>query len=135
MFDNDITLNANAHTGVNAPLVVSRQLGNASKWSAPSLINTTPLELDVQHTEVKKGKDLYIRSTIGLVRKELLSTTGSGLVSSTARLIIERPKDPTAISTLEIATQLGQLLSVLGVTLYSGSSPTTALLKLINREG
>lgn len=134
MFDNDITLNANAHTGVNNPILVSRRAGNLSKWTAPSLVNSSPLELDIQHTEVKKGKSVYIRSTIGLTRKEL-PTTGGDLVSSTTRIIIERPKDPSAISTLELVTQLGQLFSILGITLYSGASPTTNMLKMFNQEG
>lgn len=134
MFDNDITLNANAHTGVNSPLLVSRRTGNMSKWTAPSLVNTSPLELDIQHAEVKKGKSVYIRSTIGLTRKEL-QTAGGDLVTSTARFIVERPKDPSAISSLDLVTQIGQLFSVLGVTLYSGSNPTTNMLKMINQEG
>lgn len=135
MFDNDITLNANAYVGVNAPVLLSRQSGNRSFWTAPSLVNTTPLEFDVQHGEIKKAKDQYVRSTLGLVRKELVSTAGSGLVQNTWRIINERPRDPSAISSLDNATQLGQLLSILGITLYSGSNPTTNLLKFFNREG
>lgn len=135
MFDNDIILNANAHTGINAPVTVSRRAGNLSFWTAATLVNTTPLEFVVKHQEVKKGKDSYIRSMIGLSRRELVSTTGSGLVSNVWNLVNERPKDPSAISSLDTATQLGQLLSVLGITLYSGSNLTTNLLKFHNQEG
>lgn len=135
MFDNDLILNANPHTGVNMPVTVSRRAGNLSFWTAASLVNSTPLEFVVKHQEIKKGKDSYIRSMIGLSRRELVSTTGSGLVSNVWNLVNERPKDPSAISHLETATQLGQLLSVFGVSLYSSTTLTAGLLKFQNQEG
>lgn len=140
MYDNDLTLNANANTGVSLARVHSliSVEGSKSTRSCAALATTTPSTLDIQHGEVKKGKAVYIRSTIGLRRAEIPSgvnaTEDVASYEHSVRLIVERPKNTTVITSSEIATQLGELLSVLGTSLSVAGVPTTALAKLLNRE-
>lgn len=141
MFNSDLTLNANAFTGVSAAKIaslVSTGPGYTSLRSVASLSNTTPLELDVQHQVVKRGKAKYIRSTVGLKRRLIAPTTANpeGVTSyeTSARIIMERPETTGVVTTAEVVTQLGELLSVFGVSLSSGGNPTTAMEKFLNRE-
>lgn len=140
MFDNDLILNANAFTGVSTPRVHSLISieGSKSTRSCAALANTTPSVLDIQHGEVKKGKAVYKRSTLGLRRSEIPAgaspTEDVTSYEHSCRIIIESPKNTTVISSAEIATQLGELLSVLGISLSVGGVPTAALTKVLNKE-
>ena len=140
MFDNDLTLNANPFTGVSAAKVhaLTGVDGSRSTRSARDLALTTPQVLDIQHTETVKNGARYIRSTIGLTRSEIppsvSSTESAKSFQHSVRLVLERPRDTTVVSQAEIATQIGELLSVFGVSLSVAGVPTAALAKFLNRE-
>lgn len=140
MFDNDLTLNANAFTGVSTPRVHSLISieGSRSTRSCAALATTTPSVLDVQHGEAKKGKATYLRSTVGLRRSEIPAGASPAedvkAYEHSVRITIERPKNTTVISSAEIATQLGELLSVFGISLSVSGVPTAALTKFLNKE-
>lgn len=145
MYPNDITLNANAHTGVSLDRVFALQSGPntngttiTSTRSVAALANTTPLILDVQHTEVKRGGAVYVRSTVTLRQDGIPPTTanpeGVTSYSNRASFMIERPKLSGVITDTALATHLGQLLSFLGVTLSTTGVPSANLLKLFNKE-
>lgn len=145
MYNQDITLNPQAFTGANVGVVMSLQSGptttgptTTSIRAAAAYANTTPLSLDVQHTEIKKNGAKYVRSTVGLRLEGLPPPVGNpeGVVSyaNTARIIIERPKIAGVLTDIAIVTHLSQLLSFFGVTLATSGTPSSAMQKLLNKE-
>lgn len=141
MFTTDIVLNASAFTGVSSAktaALVSTGPGYVSERSVASLANTNPLILDVQHAEVKRGKAKVLRSTIGLTRSNVAPTVSNpeGVTSyqHSARLIMERPTTTGVVTTAEVVTLLGELLSVFGVTLSTAGVPSANVEKFLNRE-
>lgn len=137
----DVTLNAQAFTGTNAAKTaafVSSGPGYQSKRAVTSLASTTPTELDIQHQEVKRGKAKYYRSTVGLKRSNIsvpvANPEGVNSYDVVARIVLERPVLNGVVTDLEIVTQLGELLSVFGVSLASSGVLTTNIGKFLARE-
>lgn len=137
----DITLNASAFTGVSAASAaaeISRGPGFQSLRGVTALANTTPKMLDIQHTEVKRGRAKYYRSTIGLVKSNIAvpEANPEGVISYQFgwRLVLERPVLNGVVTEAEICTQLGELLSVFGASLSVGGVPTTNVHKFLARE-
>lgn len=134
-----LTLNANAFTGVNAPVdhSIAKWLNDGVLRTAASLANTTPQELDVRHNKVKRGRHTYNRSTIGLKRSNIVATGGTSsdpTLEHSVRLTIDRPTDGIAVPQVAIHKQLGELLSVFGPTLATGGIPSTNLGKFLGLE-
>lgn len=137
----DVTINAQAFTGTNAAKTaafVSSGPGYRTIRAVSSLASTTPLELDIQHQDVKRGKAKYWRSTVGLKRSNISVPTANpeGVTSyeTVARIVIERPALNGVVTDLEVVTQLGELLSVFGTSLASSGVPTTNIGKFLARE-
>lgn len=138
-FTDPLTLNANAFTGVSLAVehAETQRVNGGSIRSAPSLANSTPQELDIKHQKVKRGRYTYVRSKIGLTRKGIIPTGGTSLdpeLSHSVYLVLERPTDGTAVPTTAILKQWGELLSVFGVTLSTGGTPSTNVAKFLNME-
>lgn len=138
-FTDPLTLNATAFTGVSAAVdhAETQRLAGGSIRSAPSLVNSTPQELDIKHQKVKKGRYTYVRSTIGLTRTGIVATGASALdptLDHSIRLVLVRPIDGTAVPTTAILKQWGELLSVFGVTLSTGGTPSANVAKFLNME-
>lgn len=134
-----LTLNANAFTGVSLAVDhnIQKWLADGTLRTAPSLSGSTPQELDIRHTKVKRGKYTYIRSTIGLKRSGIVPTGGSSSdvpLEHSVRLTIDRPTDGTAVPVTAILKQWGELYSVFGVTLSTGGIPSTNVSKFLGQE-
>lgn len=136
----DLTLNANAFTGVSAAKTaafVTSGPGYQSLRAIAAVANTTPTELVIKHQEVKRGKAVYVRSMIGLSRSNVPPTEANPEnvlgYSHQWYLVLERPKQGV-VTDSDVVTQLAELLSVFGVSLSSGGVPTTNIGKFLARE-
>lgn len=134
-----LTLNASAFTGVSAAVDHNlwKWLNDGTLRTAPSLAGTTPQELDIRHTKVKRGKHTYIRSTIGLKRTGIVPTGGTSsdqALEHSVRLTIDRPTDGTAVPQTAVLKQWGELYSVFGTTLSTGGTPSSNVNKFLAQE-
>lgn len=145
MFATDITLNQQAGTGVNLGKVAALQQGptttNGTTFSVRSVasqVNTTPLELDVQHQQIKRNGAKYWRSTVGLrlggIAPPVANPEGVVDYGTECRIVLTRPSLTGVITDAAIAAHMAELVSFFGATLSTSGTPSAALQKFLNRE-
>lgn len=146
MYAEGITVNPNPYTGDNLGNTLTRislEGDGETVLGLHRMSGTTsaqPVDIEIQHSTIKRGKAKYVRSTIAIIRKKMTAPTdnpegvGAEGYNNTWRLINERPLIASVLTDALCVQDLGRLLAFFGTTLSTGGTPSGPVQKFLNKE-
>lgn len=140
------SVNPNAYTGQNLGRTLTNLKRDSDGTTASGLYamsgqtSSNPVYFEVKHSDIRKGKVVYQRSTIAVLRKGISAPVGDPEAvgpdgySVVTRLIVEKPKLSGVLTDGAVCDDIGFLWSFFGTTLATSGTPNGVVGKFLQRD-